>query len=53
MCWHYSHAKGMHVKGANLLSCIVQYDDISIPIGYEIIHSPYAKVEKINAKYIV
>ena len=23
MCWHYSHAKGIHVKGANLLSCIV------------------------------
>ena len=19
MCWHYSHAKGIHVKGANLL----------------------------------
>ena len=24
MCWHYSHSKGMHVKGVNLLSCIVQ-----------------------------
>ena len=34
MCWHYSHTKVMHVKGANLLSYIVQYDDISIPIGY-------------------
>ena len=33
MCWHYSHA-----KGTNLLSCIVEYDDISIPIGYEIVH---------------
>ena len=33
MCWQYSHA-----KGANLLLCIVQYDDVSIPVGYEIIH---------------
>ena len=38
MCWHYSHSKGRHVKGVNLLSCIVQYGDISLPIGYEIVH---------------
>ena len=38
MCWHYSHSKGMHVKGVNLLSCIVQYGDVSLPIGYEIVH---------------
>lgn len=38
MCWHYSHAKGRHVKGVNILSSIVQYGNISIPIGYEIVH---------------
>lgn len=38
ICWHYSHAKGTHVKGVNLLSCLVRYGDISYPIGYEIIH---------------
>ena len=38
MCWHFSHSKGRHVKGVNLLSCIVQYGDISLPIGYEIVH---------------
>ena len=54
MCWHYSHAKGMHVKGANLLSCIVQYDDVSIPIGYEIIHKDVSyseiKTKKVKRK---
>lgn len=38
MCWHYSHAKGMHVKGVNILSCLVRYGDISLPVGYEIVH---------------
>ena len=36
-CWHYSHAKGDIVKGINFLSCMVRYDDFSLPIGYEII----------------
>jgi hypothetical protein len=36
-CWHYSHAKGDIVKGINFLSCMVRYDDLSLPIGYEII----------------
>jgi hypothetical protein len=37
ICWHYSSAKGRHVKGINLLSCLIRYGDISLPIGYEII----------------
>lgn len=35
ICWHYSHAKGRCVKGVNLLSCLVRYDDIAFPIAYE------------------
>ena len=38
ICWHYSHTKGIHVKGVNILSCLVRYADISYPISYEIIH---------------
>ena len=37
-CWHCSHAKGSVVKGINLLSCMVRYDDFCVPIGYEIIN---------------
>ena len=36
-CWHFSHAKHRHVKGINLLSCLVRYGDIALPIGYEIV----------------
>lgn len=34
-CWHFSHAKNRHVKGINILSCLVRYGDIALPIGYE------------------
>ena len=36
--WHYSHAKGRVVKGINILTCMVRYDDFYVPIGYEIIN---------------
>jgi len=44
-CWHYSHAKHRHVKGINLLSCLVRYGDVALPIGYEIIKKDIAYCE--------
>ncbi|MBY0281994.1 MAG: transposase [Alphaproteobacteria bacterium] len=35
ICWHYSHAKGRCVKGVNIVSCLVRYGDIALPIAYE------------------
>jgi len=35
ICWHYSHSKGRHIKGVNLLSCLVRYGDTALPIAYE------------------
>src|SRR6056300_96044 len=32
-CYHFSHAKGDIVKGINILSCLVRYNDISFHIG--------------------
>lgn len=37
VCWHFSHAKGRCVKGINLLSCLVRYGDIGLPISFEVI----------------
>lgn len=37
VCWHYSSAKNQSVKGINILSCLVRYGDIALPIGYEIV----------------
>ena len=35
--WHFSHAKGRCVKGINLLSCLVRYGDLALPIGFEVV----------------
>lgn len=37
VAWHHSHAKNRHVKGINILSCLVSYQDVVLPFGYEII----------------
>lgn len=37
VCWHHSHAKGTHVKGINILSGLIRYDDFSVPITFETI----------------
>src|SRR3990167_207607 len=37
MCLHYSHAKGRCIKGVNILSCLVRYGDIALPIAYELV----------------
>jgi hypothetical protein len=34
ICWHFSHAKGRCVKGVNLLSCLVRYEDTALPIAF-------------------
>ena len=36
--WQFSHAKGRCVKGINILSCLVRYGDLSLPIGLEVVH---------------
>ena len=34
----FSHAKYRCIKGINILSCLVRYDDLALPIGFEIVH---------------
>ena len=35
--WHFSHAKGRCVKGVNILSSLVRYGDIALPVAYEVV----------------
>ncbi|MES2998855.1 MAG: transposase [Pseudomonadota bacterium] len=46
-CWHFSHAKHRHVKGINLLSCLIRYGDIALPVGYEVVNKnmDYSDIE--------
>lgn len=38
VAWHFSHAKGRCVKGVNILSGLIRYGDMALPIAYEVIH---------------
>ena len=38
ICWHYDHTRGRNVKGVNLLNMVYHSKNISIPIGFEVIH---------------
>lgn len=38
VAWHHDHSKNCHIKGINLLTCMVKYNDIVLPIAYEIVH---------------
>ncbi len=28
-CWHFSHAKNRHIKGINILSCMVSVSNLT------------------------
>ena len=47
VCWHYSHAKGKCVKGINILSGLIRYNDFAVPIAYEAVRKEqyYSEVE--------
>ena len=35
VCWHFSHAKGRCVKGINILSGLIRYNDFALPVAFE------------------
>lgn len=43
ICWHYSHAKSRCIKGINILSGLVRYNDFAVPVAFEAIRKdiPY------------
>lgn len=51
-CWHFSHAKHRNFKGINLLSCLVRYENIAFPIGYEVVKKDilYTNIESRKQK---
>ncbi|NRB11083.1 MAG: transposase [Rickettsiaceae bacterium] len=51
ICWHYSHAKGTHVKGINILSCTISNEQITLPVGYEIVRKDKEYYDEEEQKY--
>lgn len=47
ICWHWDHCKNRNIKGINFVSALYHSQDVSLPVGYEIV----AKTEQyIDAK---
>ena len=50
VCWHYDHAKGRNVKGFNILNLLYHSNDISIPVGFEVVKKPIEFVDENGKK---
>ena len=37
ICWHYDHSQQGLVKGINFLNCLYQTNEISLPIGFDLV----------------
>jgi hypothetical protein len=37
VCWHHCHKNDINIKGINIISCLVRYDDVNFPVGYEVV----------------
>ena len=44
--WHYDHGVGKVVKGINLLSAMVDYGKISIPVAYDVMVKDHICIKK-------
>ena len=46
ICWHYDHNKKRNVKGVNLLNCLYQSNNMSIPVAFELVKKtlPYCDI---------
>lgn len=40
VCWHHDHTKNCSVKGINLLNCIYKTDDVTFPLGFDLVTKP-------------
>ncbi|PKM10004.1 MAG: IS701 family transposase [Gammaproteobacteria bacterium HGW-Gammaproteobacteria-3] len=40
ICWHHDHTKNRSVKGINLLNCLYKTDEVSFPLGFDLVKKP-------------
>lgn len=44
--WHYSHSKHRQLKGMNILSALIRYGDVGLPIDYHLVRKTTSYVDK-------
>lgn len=48
--WHYSHSKNCQIKGINILSCLIGYGDLALPIRFDIIQKDQEYIDPRTGK---
>jgi len=46
VCWHYDHSKDRSIKGINFLSMLYHNQNVSLPIGFELVAKTEAYLDK-------
>jgi len=46
VCWHYDHTQGRSVKGFNLINLLYYSNDVSIPVGFEVVKKTELFIDK-------
>ncbi|MGI8545650.1 MAG: IS701 family transposase [Aridibacter sp.] len=46
ICWHYDHSKKRTIKGINFVSLLYHNQDISLPLGFELVAKTEAYLDK-------
>jgi hypothetical protein len=50
ICWHYDHAQDRQVKGINFLSAVYHVQDITLPVGFQIVAKTEYYLDKKDGK---
>lgn len=50
ICWHFDHVSGHNVKGINLVTLLVRYGDIAIPVAYDIVRKDQIVKDEVTGK---
>jgi len=40
ICYHFDHVKNRSVKGINILNCVYNAEDVTFPIGFDLVTKP-------------
>lgn len=46
MCWHWDHSKNRSVKGINFITAMYHAQDVSLPIGYQLVEKTEFYIDK-------
>jgi DDE superfamily endonuclease len=50
ICWHYDHSKGFSVKGINFITALYHNQEVSLPVGYQLVKKTEFYIDKKTGK---